>query len=444
MQLLNIKNEPIIVFADDLTGAMEVGLQSCPAVVLNKMDAAIVRTASAQSKTTIVVNTQTRELPSEQTYQITREKSQALAVPENRPTYYKIDSTMRAHIGAGIKALKDILQSDLVVIAPALPQNGRTTRNGVHYVMENKCAVPVYETQYARGIMTSYPTSYIPDIIGYQLGESVQLMSLAVVQRGWQDIKAALAKQPPGAVVVADAVIPKDLDSIAAAIYRLNAKTLSVGSAGLFRALCRVVRAVDNVLVPQITDWTRQLPSISKDGKVIVIAGSFNRQTDAQVETAVATLGDKLNLLELDVNKVIAQGKSKAMEIERLRRLVLSSLQAKKHIVVRTNRTIVRCSKQQANDIVEALGETINDDSIMGSSALLFLTGGQTAYFVTQVLGAVGIEVQGEIEKFIPFGLLMGGKYEGVPVVTKAGGFGSLNIIADVIHYNDSKNRPPE
>ncbi|HIE26149.1 TPA: four-carbon acid sugar kinase family protein [Candidatus Poribacteria bacterium] len=442
--LLNIKNEQIIVFADDLTGAMEVGLQSCPAVVLNKMDAAVVRSASVKSKTTIVLNTQTRELSAEQTYRITWEKSHALAIPESAVTYYKIDSTMRGHIGAGVKALRDVLQSDLVVIAPALPQNGRITRNGAHYVKENGNIVPVHETQYARGITTSYPTSYIPDIIGVQLDEPVQLISLDVVQRGWRDIKSALSKQPQGAAVVADAVIPEDLDNIAEAIHRLNAKILSVGSAGLFRAICRVLRAASNMSVPQITDWIRQLPHISIDGTVIVIAGSFNKQTDAQIEKALATSGDKLNLLELDVSKVIAKGKSRIAEIERLRSQVWSSLQAKKHVIVRTNRTILKCSKREENDIVKALGETINDDSIMGNSAFLLLTGGQTAYFVTQVLGAVGIEIKGEIEKFIPFGVLMGGKYNGIPVVTKAGGFGSPNIIADVISYTENKNRPPE
>ncbi|MBM3236578.1 four-carbon acid sugar kinase family protein [Candidatus Poribacteria bacterium] len=431
--MLKIKNRPIVVFADDLTGAMEVGLQSFPAVVLNNVDTDAVHAASAESNKTIVINTQTRELSAEQTYQVTNEKSSAISIPEGTATYYKIDSTMRAHIGAGIKAFKEALQCDLVVIAPALPQNGRITRNGVHYVD----AVQVHETQYAKDIMTASPTSYIPAIIGYQLGESVQLISLDVVQQGWQNIKTALEKQPQGTVVAIDAVIPEDLDNIAEAIHLLNADVLSVGSAGLFRAICRVLGRSSNQVVPIITDWTRQLPKKRKrnpkDGRIIVIAGSLNQRTNAQIETAIATLGDKVKLLELDVNKVIARGKSRTTEIERLRGQILSSLQAKKHIVVRTNRTLLKCSQEEEDDIVKALGEAINDDAIIEKSALLLLTGGQTAYFVTQVLGASGIEVKGEIEKFIPVGILIGGKYDGVPVVTKAGGFGSQEVIANIL-----------
>jgi len=429
--MLNIKDGQIVVFADDLTGAMEVGLQSCPAAVLNEIDSAAVRTVDENS--TIVINTQTRELPAEQTYQITKEKAQTISVPEASTTYYKIDSTMRAHIGAGIKAFKESLKCDLVIIAPALPQNGRITRNGVHYVMENGDAVPVHETQYARGIMTSFPTSYIPDIIEHQLGEPVQLISLDVVQQSWQDIKIALEKQPKGAVVVIDAVVPEDLDNIAAAIHQLNMKTLSVGSAGLFHAICRVLGKQDNQMVRKTTDWVKHLPNMPKDGRVIVLAGSLNQQTNGQIQTAVATLDDEIKLLELDVSQIIASGKSRTVEIERLQEQILSSLQIKKHVILRTIRTLMKYTQEEGDDIVKALGAAINNDAIIEKASLLLLTGGQTAYFVTQLLGASGIEVKGEMEKLIPVGTLIGGKYEGMPVVTKAGGFGSQQVIVNCL-----------
>ena len=121
------KKTPIIVFADDLTGAMEVGLQSLPALVLNNPKSSLVPFAKRGVRgdftdKTLVINTRTRELTSEATYQITKEKAQILHLPESSVKYYKIDSTMRANIGAGVKALQEILQSDLTLIAPALPQ----------------------------------------------------------------------------------------------------------------------------------------------------------------------------------------------------------------------------------------------------------------------------------------------------------------------------------
>ena len=204
-----------------------------------------------------------------------------------------------------------------------------------------------------------------------------------------------------------------------------------------------------------------------------MLAGSLNAQTDTQIETAMTLLGEKISLLELDVSSVIANRKivwketkqsarSEIMslrvarrceersklnwsnlsksnrnlrerEILRVREQIFSSLRQNKHLIVRTNRARLPCSPEEEYDIVSALGEIIHDDAVMEQIALLFLTGGQTAYSVTQILGASGIEIRGAIEPFIPAGVLIGGRYSGAAVVTKAGGFGSPRIIADII-----------
>ena len=485
---------PPVVFADDLTGAMEVGLQSYPAWVLNRVETDFASPADI----TLVINTQTRSCSAEQTYQVTKEHARAIDVPKGAPLYYKIDSTMRGHIGAGIKALQEVLHSNIVIIAPALPQNGRITRHGVHYVMEDEHAVPLHETQYAREIVTQEKTSYIPDIIRYQMRESevfdevspdvdntsrltVELITLDVVKQGWQHIARAYSSYSNNTIVVIDTVTPEDLDNIAQAIHHTHLNILPVGSAGLFRALCRT-SGREQRQMPHIADWRVQFSHIPKGGKVVVLAGSLNAQTDTQIETAMTLLGEKISLLELDVSSVIADRKtvgsetkpvragveplheqlimslrvarheanwsnlspdtigincanknSREQEILRVREQILSSLRQNKHLIVRTNRARLPCSPEEENDIVSALGEIIHDDAVMEQTAILFLTGGQTAYSVTQILGASGIEIRGAIEPFIPAGVLIGGRYSGAAVVTKAGGFGSPRIIAETI-----------
>ena len=67
----------------------------------------------------------------------------------------------------------------------------------------------------------------------------------------------------------------------------------------------------------------------------------------------------------------------------------------------------------------------------------LVLTGGDTAYSVLTALGATEISVHGEMEPGVPNGTIDGGIADGIPIVTKAGGFGddttltrALNSIA--------------
>lgn len=59
----------------------------------------------------------------------------------------------------------------------------------------------------------------------------------------------------------------------------------------------------------------------------------------------------------------------------------------------------------------------------------LILTGGETARAVCLALGATGIELVKEVLPGIPAGRLRDGPFEGLLLVTKAGGFGSEDAL---------------
>jgi len=63
----------------------------------------------------------------------------------------------------------------------------------------------------------------------------------------------------------------------------------------------------------------------------------------------------------------------------------------------------------------------------------LFVTGGETLSHVCAALGAEALEVQGEIEPGIPVSVLKGGKWPGVPVISKSGAFGNEGLIRRLI-----------
>ncbi len=65
----------------------------------------------------------------------------------------------------------------------------------------------------------------------------------------------------------------------------------------------------------------------------------------------------------------------------------------------------------------------------------LVLSGGDTALEVCRALGVLGIRLAREILPGIPLGRLIGGRYDGLTVVTKAGGFGSVDALLAVADY---------
>jgi len=63
----------------------------------------------------------------------------------------------------------------------------------------------------------------------------------------------------------------------------------------------------------------------------------------------------------------------------------------------------------------------------------LVLSGGDTALAVCRALGVQGIRSLREILPGIPLGTLIGGCCDGLPVVTKAGGFGAVDALAAIL-----------
>jgi uncharacterized protein YgbK (DUF1537 family) len=59
----------------------------------------------------------------------------------------------------------------------------------------------------------------------------------------------------------------------------------------------------------------------------------------------------------------------------------------------------------------------------------LLLTGGETAIAVLRSLGAGGLRLTGELEPGLALGILAGGPFDGLAVMTKAGGFGDADAL---------------
>ncbi|SPE42145.1 conserved hypothetical protein [Candidatus Sulfopaludibacter sp. SbA3] len=73
-------------------------------------------------------------------------------------------------------------------------------------------------------------------------------------------------------------------------------------------------------------------------------------------------------------------------------------------------------------------------DSIPDAGALV-LSGGDTAAAVCRLIGARRIDLCDEILPGIPWGILRCGRFDGVPVVTKSGGFGAPDALIRVAEF---------
>jgi len=105
-----------------------------------------------------------------------------------------------------------------------------------------------------------------------------------------------------------------------------------------------------------------------------------------------------------------------------------TQLREGKHTLLMSHRQKMEPSSNGSSDPIETLLRTFQglgagiDFSLCSG---LIVTGGDIAMAVCEGMGVHSIEVLDETSPGIPLGLVRGGKWEGLPLVTKAGAFGN-------------------
>lgn len=125
----------LAIIADDLTGATDSGVQFArrgfdTQVVLHAEEVSAIE----RNSEIIVLDTDSRAVAAGEAYERTRLAALQVARMGFKHVYKKLDSTLRGNLGAEIDAVADAIPVDCIIVAPAYPKIGRTTRNGIHYV----------------------------------------------------------------------------------------------------------------------------------------------------------------------------------------------------------------------------------------------------------------------------------------------------------------------
>ena len=334
-----------------------------------------------------------------------------------------VDSTLRGHIAAEIRAAREGSGRRAVVIAPAFPAEGRTTVAGVQHVR----GVPVHESEFARDpvhpVATSDLTRLLPEAEVVDAGDQKELDLLPELLSG-------------GGVFVCSAVTDADLDRLVAAVPRPG-DVLWVGSPGLAAALARHHPRIPGAAA---------LPRLPAARRPLVAVGSAHPATRRQLErlrtrpdvTAVHTgsvsVSASVSGVAGDANPSVGTGADPrssgtdpeagseasrgaggpAAAVEALRRSDARVL------VVHTPDG--RCDPAEAESLTDELAVAAARSAAEGLADGLLVTGGETAAAVLAALGATGIELFDEPEPGIARGALLGPLR--IPVLIKAGGFG--------------------
>ncbi len=418
---------PIVIIADDLTGAADTGVQFCryyDDVVLRSY-LQLPKSGSLDSGSATAIYTNSRSLEIKTASDQLRSVACRLKKFELPWIYKKIDSCLRGNPGAETEALLDELTYDVSFIAPAFPEMGRITVDDTHLVH----GTPLGQTEISRDPVTPVTESELSKIIESQCRYPVGHIDLNFLDGEETAIRDEIEGQIRAGTrhIVFDATSRKHLDRIARLSYSTTYKILPVGSAGL-------AAGFDIFWSPKIKLKKRHHRFVV-DGRHLIVSGTNSEVTARQISVLVGKYPHEK--IALDPCMLINQTTSNDVSDK------VSEVRSK----LSTQHTIItidsseQCAaasqppyrQQTAHLIVKGLGRFLSTVLTDIRPAVLFVTGGDTADAIITAMGAKGIRLVGEIVIGVVQGTLMGGPMDGLPVVTKAGAFGTEDTLV-VLH----------
>ncbi|MBE7203940.1 MAG: Hrp-dependent type III effector protein [Parafilimonas terrae] len=209
--------------------------------------------------------------------------------------------------------------------------------------------------------------------------------------------RAAVADGPVEGVAIYDAATDEDLAAIAA--LPADGSVLWCGSGGLAATLA---------------GGTKPPCDGRLEGPVLGLFGSDREETGAQL----AACGP--------VQLVLTHGAPH-------RDLILDRLSRDGAVMASLDLPSGTAREAAARQIAEVFATLINDLPRPGS---LLVAGGETLKALCLALSVECLDVTGQIAPGLPRSMLRGGRWDGLPVVSKSGAFGTSGIWRDLLHQN--------
>jgi uncharacterized protein YgbK (DUF1537 family) len=365
-----------ILIADDVTGACDTGVQFARHGLSSTVWLDPTRVPSTLAQV-VALNTDSRR--DEGTAAKAKIQQIASLYSDIKPGIIlkKIDSTLRGNVGQEILATMKYFRRDCAIIAPAFPAMGRTVRDGILEWKDCSGAgsVDIGELLQQQGI----PSQRI-------------VMTRVSTQDAASEALLGSMNANPGMFIVTDCTEQKDLGILVSSAYHLRQRLLWVGAAGLGMALARKLGS----------STPKQSATLSKDASVLFWIGSIHPVTQNQRDVL---LKDSAGI------EIVAEPGTLA--------IARRAIQEKRRLLLKIE------VEHATRHSLDAFLNGLKDLSVAG----MLFTGGDTAMLVCNCLGAYAIRLVDEIAPGIPWGNLCGGSFDGLPVATKAGGFGDREAL---------------
>jgi uncharacterized protein YgbK (DUF1537 family) len=419
-----------LLISDDLTGGADAGAQfakrGLSTFLISFREGTDIDFHKYASKDVLVINTDSRGLNPDKASRLV--SSLCRKYDRNLFTliYKKIDSTLRGNVGFEIDAILKETNIPICFVTPTYPEQNRTLVNGVLMVGGK----PLAFTEAARDAASPVQESNVQRLLQDQSRNNIGKIELSHVATGPEHLKKIVKEErnKGSKIVIFDAVTRQDLRNVAEIGFDLDKPPLFVGSAGLAGEVARKLSPGERS--------TKNQTAIKPLTHVFIISGSVSSVTQEQLKRL-----QRRDVFSFELSKSFLTKEGPDFEAAKGELIpVISGALAKGHVILRT------CSERLLPGglgaapihlkIAKVIGEVVlsvlKESRVGIRDTALVLTGGDTAFSVIRLLRSEGIEIDGEILEGIVIGRLIGGRWDSLKVVTKAGAFGKEDALEKI------------
>jgi uncharacterized protein YgbK (DUF1537 family) len=424
-----------VIIADDLTGANDTGA----ILAQDGFKVGTILKTSDMDKfknfDVLCISTNSRGMQPDDAYEKVKNAANLFENKEDLFFSKRIDSTLRGNVGAEIDSIIETLGNDAVAIVVAsFPNSGRVSIGDILLVH----GVPLQKTEVAKDPTSPVKTSRVTEIVKKQSKYSVGYISLDKVLKGAKIIKdEVIEKAKDNRVIVIDAQTVNDIDEIAKGCVESKLRFVAIDPGTFTAAVARVLYKKDE--------------EVKTMGKVLCGIGSASNLTREQV-----------NFLKVKSNPLIVKTNSskflnkelREYEIDRVVNEIIEKEDNYSILVVTTTldendvldfveiqKTCGLSKKECANLITGAIATIVYRviDKMGNKIGGIYTSGGDVSEDLCNKIEAVGFDVQDEVIPLAIYSRIIGGVFEGMPIVTKGGLVGNKETLVTCVDYLETK-----
>jgi len=400
------------MIADDLAGACDTGIEFLDSVgsVTVVVDSEIPEMKKNQFEGLIVWNTESRGLSAHDACSKVRRTCEIAGAKEKRILLKKTDSAFRGHFGHEISAVKDALHLELCCVAPAIPDFGRVTRNGIQYLN----GLPIAESFYSKDPKQPVTESRVAEIVAKGNKRSTGLLELETLRshENQDHIERLIASGVQ--IIVTDSESQEDLERAVELFLNRPGRLFFVGGQGIGNALAKYCLPGD-----KMETWTK-VP----DGAVVIVCGTLH--PNAREQLTLFSHEHGIEPVFIDVDDQSNRAASMAA-VEKATAGLIAQIESQGLGFLASPESLVRDPRLVEEALSLAVGKVYENADLSG----LILTGGTTAYEVCRRIGVKCLQLRQRISWGVV--LTQASDLSGMAIAVKGGSLGDVDAIKKVV-----------